>query len=109
MKKDQLNENQPLRETAVISSALFRYFIRKHYAEIDFKNDELDALNIAFSDYLKEFLSEEQLLRILPKSEVDVIMNTENLSLTFGFHPALLYHFSEFVTKSATAIKAAHV
>jgi len=93
----------PLSQTAVMSSSLFRFFIRKNYKELEIENEEIDAIGIAFSEYLKKQLTDEQLERIVPKSEIDVIMYADNLLLQSGFHPALVIHFMNFVKFHAEA------
>lgn len=93
-----------LSQTTVMSSSLFRFFIRKNYKELEIENEEIDAIGIAFSEYLKNKLTDEQLERIVPKSEIDVIMTADSLLRESGFHPALVLHFMEFVKVSSDAL-----
>jgi len=92
------------KQAVVMSSSLFRFFIRKNYSELEIENEEIDAIGIVFSEYLKNKLTNEQLERIVPKSEMYVIMNADNLLSENGFHPALVLHFMEFVKVSSDAL-----
>ena len=90
-------------QSCVMSSSLFRFFIRKNYKELELSNEDIDSIGIDFMEYLNTNLSNEILERIMPKSEIDVIMNTDNLLLESGFHPALVIHFMNFVKFHAEA------
>ncbi len=96
------DETQSL-QSCVMSSSLFRFFIRKNYKELELTNEEIDSIGIDFMEYLNTNLTNEILERIMPKSEIDVIMNADNLLLQSGFHPALVIHFMEFVKFHAEA------
>lgn len=77
----------------------FRYFVRKNFAESGNKmsNEDIDKLGIEFHKYLDNKLNEEQKLRILPKSPMDVIINSEHPFKTNGFEPAYVLHFTQWV------------
>jgi flagellar biosynthesis protein FliP len=76
---------------------LFYFFIRKNFPEANATNEEIDEINKAFSEYLINKCTQEQLNNFMPKSEADVIFNTEHPFRMNGFHPAFVYHYSEFV------------
>jgi len=79
---------------------LFRFFIRKQYAGVEVSNVECDELNVGFAEYLTKLeLTELQKENILPKSAVDVIMNSDHPLMMHGFSPAYVYHFVEFIEK----------
>jgi hypothetical protein len=57
----------------------FRYFIRKNFPEIgDMSNEEIDQIGVEFHNHLDTKLNDEQKKRVLPKSALDVIMNSEH-------------------------------
>ncbi len=89
-----MKKNQPL-----ISNELFRYFFRLHYRDTQAKNEELDEINLMFSEYLRNKCSQEQLDRFVPKSEMHIIMEQVKKSpfKINGFDPAFILHFSIFV------------
>ncbi len=67
----------------------FRYFIRKNFPEIgDMSNEEIDQIGFEFHNHLDSKLNDEQKLRVLPKSAVNVIMNSKHPFKTNGFEPA---------------------
>lgn len=80
---------------------IFRFFIRKNYpefSELNLSNDDLDELGKSFNEYLDN-LSKEIQERILPKSEIDIIINSDHPLKINGFHPALLLHFNEYINE----------
>jgi hypothetical protein len=79
---------------------LFRYFLRKQYDGVTITNEECDGLNEEFSKYLISLnLTQNQKENILPKNEMDVILNDKHPLRMHGFSPAYVYHFAEFVEK----------
>jgi len=92
--------NKPELYTVLCPVNLFRYFLRKQYKDIEISNEECDELNTEFHKYLTDLrLSEEQKENIMPKSEIDVIMNSEHPLRMHGFEPAYVFHFAEFIEK----------
>lgn len=88
------------RYTVSSSINLFRYFLRKEYKDIEITNEECDELNVEFHKYLTDLkLSEKQKENIIPKGEIDIIINSNNPLTINGFSPAYVYHFNEFVRK----------
>ena len=83
--------------TMLCSVLSFRVFIRKNWSGIEITNDECDAMLKDFSVYLRKKLTEDQLNRILPKNDIEVMMNMDNPIRMGGFHPAFMYHFMEWV------------
>ena len=93
-------ESKPELYTVLCPVNLFRYFLRKQYKDIEISNEECDELNTEFHKYLTNLkLSEKQKENIIPKSEIDVIMNSEHPLRMHGFSPAYVFHFGEFVSK----------
>lgn len=84
----------------VMSSTLFRYFVRKNYLTVEITNEELDELYNGFNQYLKDLnLSEEAKSKFIPKNEMEVILNSDHPLKHNGFHSALLLHFNQFIVK----------
>ena len=83
--------------TMLCSVLSFRVFIRKNWTGIEITNGECDAMLKDFSVYLREKLTKEQLNRILPKNDIEVMMNMDNPIRMGGFHPAFMYHFTVWV------------
>ena len=76
----------------------FRFFIRKNFPEIgEISNEEIDEIGSEFHKHLDNKLNEEQKQRVMPKSAMDVIMNTEHPFRTNGFEPAYVLHFTQWV------------
>jgi hypothetical protein len=75
---------------------LFRFFFRSIFSDTNATNEELDEINIEFSDYLRKKCTEQQLQNFLPKSEIDVILNKNHPLRTNGFDPAFVLHFLQF-------------
>lgn len=103
MKKETNNKNttKPMAYDALLCPVgLFRYFIRKQYDGIEISNEECDGIRIEFAKYLHELdLTDKQKENILPKSEIDVIMNAEHPLRMHGFPAAYVFHFAEFIEK----------
>lgn len=79
---------------------IFRYFFRKNYNEMEISNEECDLMGEQFYDYLNELnLTDEQKKNILPKNEIDIIMNSNHPLKMDGFPPAYFLHFTQFVKK----------
>jgi len=84
----------------VMPSTLFRYFVRKNYPTVEITNEELDELCTGFNQYLKDLnLSDEAKSKIIPKNEMEVILNSDHPLKQNGFHSALLLHFDQFIAK----------
>lgn len=83
----------------------FRYFIRKNFPEFgnEISNEDIDEIGIEFHKHLDSKLSEEQKKRILPKSAVDVVMNSDHPFKTNGFEPAYVLHFTQWVKEQSEA------
>jgi hypothetical protein len=96
---EQQNSTAPANcgNTMLCSVLSFRVFIRKTWTDIKITNDECDAILKDFSVYLRDKLTTEQLDRILPKNDIEVMMNMDNPIRMGGFHPAFMYHFTEFI------------
>ena len=79
---------------------LFRYFIWKQYDGIKISNEECDGIRIEFAKYLHELnLTDKQKENILPKNEMDVLMNNNHPFRMHGFTAAYVLHFAEFIEK----------
>lgn len=90
--------SKPDVSTSTDKRDLFRYFIRKNFPKVDeISNDEIDSIGIDFHNYLDKKLNDEQKERILPKSSIDVIMNSDHPFKTNGFEPAYFLHFDQWV------------
>lgn len=76
----------------------FRYFIRKNFPEIgQISNEDIDEIGIEFHKHLDSKLNAEQKIKILPKSAMDIVMNSEHPLKTNGFEPAYVLHFTKWV------------
>lgn len=96
-KENTVNEpTTPMAYDALLCPVgLFRYFIRKQYDGIEISNKECDGIRIEFAKYLHELnLTDKQKENILPKSEIDVIMNAEHPLRMHGFPAAYVFHFA---------------
>jgi hypothetical protein len=80
---------------------VFRYFIRINYPNLQTQitNEDCDEIGKSFSDYLKDNLKEDVIIKIVPKDAIDFITNSEHPLKMNGFHPALLLHFYNFIKK----------
>lgn len=79
---------------------LFRYFIRKQYEGVEITNEQCDGIRIEFAKYLHELdLTDKQKENILPKNEMDVLMNDNHPFRMHGFPAAYVFHFAEFIEK----------
>lgn len=77
---------------------IFRYFFRKNYNDMEISNEECDLIGEQFYDYLNELnLTDEQIKNILPKNEIDIIMNSNHPFKMDGFPRAYFIHFYKFV------------
>lgn len=78
---------------------LFRYFLAKNFQDAfnQIKISDMDSIGEDFHQYLETKLSQEQRDRILPKNEMEVIMNADNPLKRHGFHPAYVLHFTEWI------------
>jgi hypothetical protein len=95
---NKTNDNSVI--NTIMSSSLFRYFVRKNYPTVEITNEELDELCIGFNQYLKDLnLTDEAKSKIIPKNEMEVILNSNHPLKQNGFHSALLLHFNQFITK----------
>jgi len=82
----------------------FRYFIRKNFPEIgDMSNEEIDQIGVEFHNHLDTKLNDEQKKRVLPKSAVDVVMNSDHPFKTNGFEPAYVLHFTQWIKEQSEA------
>ena len=76
----------------------FRYFIRKNFSEFgEISNEVIDEIGIEFHKHLDGKLNEEQKEKILPKSAMDIIINSEHPFKTNGFEPAYVLHFTQWL------------
>ena len=93
-------QNQQLNIAGVMPSTLFRYFVRKNYPTVEISNEDLDEVCTGFNEYLKDLnLSDETKSKIIPKNEMEVILNSDHPLKQNGFHSALLLHFDQFIAK----------
>lgn len=81
----------------------FRYFIRKNFPEVDFSNEEIDAMDIEFHNHLNSILTDDQKESILPKGAIEVIMQLDHPFKNQGFHPAYYLHFVQWVSHNTEA------
>ena len=96
---------KPELDTVLCPVNLFRYFLRKQYKYVEISNEECDELNTDFHKYLTNLkLSEKQKENIMPKNEIDVIMNSEHTLRMDGFSPAYVFHFGEYIKSRAVAL-----
>lgn len=80
----------------------FPMFCRAHYSPLqDEPNDVLIELGASFKKYLEEEYAGnmDKLESIWDISPKNVMLNINHPLKMKGYHPALLYHFSEFVKK----------
>jgi len=89
---------EKIKKNQIISNNIFRYFIRIQFPDIkdQLTNDDLDALNEGFNEYLNK-IPEEKRNNFLPNKETDLIVNITNPLYFNGFHPAFVLHFTEFI------------
>jgi hypothetical protein len=68
-------------------------------------NEEIDEIRLDFIKYL-ENMNFNQLQRenCLPKNEADVLINMDNPLRIFGFPPAFILHFTNYVEAEAKKI-----
>ena len=80
----------------------FRYFLRKNFSMIgnSMSNEDCDAVGEDFMAYLEIKVSDEVRNKIIPKNNVEVILNMDNPLKMHGFNPALYLHFEEFLKAS---------
>ncbi len=76
---------------------IFRFFVRKSFTDVQVSNDECDAIGKDFMIYLQDKCTAIQLLNFLPKDEIEIIMYWNHPLKMNGFHPAFVYHFTEFI------------
>ena len=104
-KIDKETGSKPELYTVLCPVNLFRYFLRKQYKDVEISNEECDELNTDFHKHLTSLkLSEKQKENIMPKSEIDVIMNSEHPLRMDGFSPAYVFHFGEYIKSRAVAL-----
>ena len=87
------------------SNNLFRFFLRKNFPDVKISNDEADAINVDFSEYLRNECTEKQLDNFVPKNEIEVIIKMDHPLEMNGFHPAFVYHFTIWVDKQKEEIE----
>lgn len=77
----------------------FRFFIRKNFVDAsqEMSNEDIDELGIEFHEYLDKKLSKEIKEKILPKSQIDIIMNMDHPLKTNGFEPTYVLHFTTWI------------
>ena len=80
-----------------MTNELFRYFIVKTFPIVMVDGDELDEINVDFTKYINNKCTPEQLEKFMPKSALEVIIQSMHPLKQNGFHPALVYHFTEFI------------
>ena len=82
----------------------FRYFIRKNFPEIgQISNEDIDEIGIEFHKHLDSKLNDEQKIKILPKSAIDIVMNSEHPFKTNGFEPVYVLQFTQWVKEQQEA------
>lgn len=98
MEKITNNTKKEIVTNTVLCPVLcFRYFIRKNFTEAVISNEDCDEINIEFSNYLRKICTDEQLKNFCPKNEIDIVLNMDHPLKMNGFHPAFMYHFTQFV------------
>lgn len=89
-----------------VPADLFRFFIRKLYQGVDMSNEEIDEIRLDFIKYLENMnFNQYQRENCLPKNEADVIMNMDNPLRMFGFPPAFVLHFTNYVEEETKRIR----
>lgn len=80
----------------------FRYFLRKNFPMVgnSMSNEDCDAIGEDFMSYLEIKVSEEGRNKIIPKNNMEIILNVDHPLKQNGFHPALYLHFEEFLKES---------
>ena len=92
--------------TLDFSKTIFRYFVQKIYKDAEMSNEEIDEIRLNFIEYLKKLnFTEVQQKNCLPKNEIDVVFNMDNPLRIFGFPPAFVLHFTNYVEEQAKKIK----
>lgn len=89
----------------------FPQFIRINYPKVaNESNEDLIEIGTAFKKYLEEkFAGDMEKLELIWDIDANaVIMNQvrKNPFMVNGYHPALVFHFGEFVTKMKNEINA---
>ena len=97
--------NQKEQVEPLCSDDLFRYFIRINFSKVLIKNKECDEIHLAFSRYLRVKCTDQQLSNFLPKSEVEVMLGKDHPLNMNGFHPAFMFHFTEFIDEQKKLIE----
>ena len=75
----------------------FRHFVRIQYPGVELSNDGLDEMWPEFDKYLRGIVGDEKAESWYPKSPMDVILAAEHPFKMFGYEPALVLHFGNFV------------
>ena len=80
-------------------SDTFRYFIRKNFPEMgnELTNEQIDEIAEDFHDHLNNILNEDQKEKIIPKSPIEVIMNSDHPLKVNGFEPGYVLHFTQWI------------
>lgn len=92
--------------TLDFSKTIFRYLVRKMYEDVVMSNEDIDEIRLDFIEYLKnKNFTELQQKNCLPKNEADVILNMDNPLRIFGFPPAFILHFTNYVEEQTKLIK----
>jgi hypothetical protein len=85
----------------IMNDALFRHFVRINFPKTKLANWEIDCINEFFTKYLySKFKDSNNLKKILPANELDVIIGMDSLARKNGYHPALVMHFCNFLKEN---------
>jgi len=86
----------------------FPMFIRTFYPQLsDISLEEVQGIGEAFKTYLEDMFKDkmDKLEDFWNIDPLYVVMNMEHPTMMNGYHPALVYHFSEFVAMQAEDFK----
>jgi len=75
----------------------FRQFVRLQYQEVEASNEDLDEMALAFEKYLFDKVGEEKARSWYPLSIVKLIQESDHPLKMYGFEPALVIHFGNYV------------
>jgi hypothetical protein len=75
----------------------FRHFVRIQYPGVELDNEGLDEMWPEFDKYLRNIVGDEKAEKWYPKSPMEVILASEHPFKMFGYEPALVLHFGNFV------------
>lgn len=83
----------------------FRQFVRLLYQDIDISNEDLDRMALIFEKYLFDKVGEEKARSWYPLSIVKLLTESDHPLKMYGFEPALVLHFGNYVKEGVEEYK----